>query len=321
MDKVIAIIGPTASGKTAMAVSLCQKFNGEIVSADSRQVYRGLDLGTGKDLDDFITSEGVVPYHLIDVVEPNQDYHLFRYVKEARAAIEDVRSRGKLPVIVGGTPLYLNALIDGYLLEGCEPDSDYRAELEQKELSELVELLHQASPEYYERTDKQNKRRVIRSLEIIKIKGPKPTEGFPPLNALLIAPFFERKIMHQRIEQRLDARFEAGMVEEVATLHRQGVTWERLDWFGLEYRYIAKFLQQELSFEEMRELLLIQIRKFCKRQDIWYRKMEREGKDIYWLPEGNLEMATSLCQMWLDGKKMPFPEIRLNDIVYGPRNS
>lgn len=321
MEKVIAIIGPTASGKTSMAVSLCRKFNGEVISADSRQVYRGLDLGTGKDLDDFVTEDGMIPYHLIDVVEPNQDYHLFRYVKDAREAIKDIQSRGKLPIIVGGTPLYINALVDGYLLEGCEPDMEYRAELEQKELPELVEMLLQASPEYYERTDKQNKRRIIRSLEIIKTKGPKPIDGYPPLNALFIAPFYDRKVMHQRIEQRLDARFAAGMVEEVAALHRQGVSWERLDWFGLEYRYIAKFLQQELSFEEMRELLLIQIRKFCKRQDIWYRKMEREGKDIYWLPNGNLEMATSLCQIWLEDKNMPLPEIRLDNIVYGPRNA
>lgn len=319
-NKVIVVLGPTASGKTSLGVALSRKFQGEIVSADSRQVYQGLDLGTGKDLDDFTTGGEKVPYHVIDVVHPMEDYHLFRYVKDAQNAIQTISQKDRVPIIVGGTPLYLNALFDGYLLEGCEPDKAYRQELENKSDKELLEMLKKQSPLYYERTDKQNRRRVIRSLEIVNTLGPVPQDGFPPLNALIIAPFFPRNEIHQRIEARLDSRFAQGMVEEVEKLHQQGVTWERLEWFGLEYRYIARYLQGKLTFSEMHDLLFIQIRKFCKRQDIWYRKMEREGKNIYWLPKGDIGQAEILCRLWLSGQKLPPPEIKLNDIVYGPRN-
>jgi tRNA dimethylallyltransferase len=320
--KTIVVLGPTASGKTGLGLFLARRFQGEIVCADSRQVYRGLDLGTGKDLDDYTRELPTVRHHLIDIADPSEEYHLFRFVNDARMAIDDIVSRHLLPIIVGGTPLYLNALLDGYHLDGAAPDPGLRQQLESLDTPSLLTLLKEESAGYYERVDKENRRRIIRAIEIVRTSGPIPPAPALRPDALLLAPYFDRKIIHARIKKRLDDRLAAGMIDEVKTLHEQQlVSWERLDWFGLEYRFIAKHLQGQLSYQEMREQLFISICQFCKRQDIWFRKMEREGKTIHWLPDGDRELASQLVQLHLQGKAQPPPKIQLKDIFYGPKTS
>ena len=316
MIRSLVVTGPTASGKTHLAVELARRFNGEIVSADSRQVYRGLDIGTGKDLDEYGSGADAVPYHLIDIVEPNEEFHLFRYLDVARKALVDISARGRLPVVAGGSVLYVKALLDGYDQDGGAPNAELRAELEGKSLGELLELLQkEASPALFKRTDITQKRRVIRSIELARFG-----ETITPVPAiddsLVIAPFFDRKTIHARVEKRLDERLKQGMLEEVQRLHDEGMSWERMDWLGLEYRFVAKALTGELTVPQMRDMLLAHIRQFCKRQDGGFRNLERDGRRIYWIREGNLEDASALVSLWLDGETLPEPTIRLNDIRY-----
>ncbi|NLF92541.1 MAG: tRNA (adenosine(37)-N6)-dimethylallyltransferase MiaA [Oligosphaeraceae bacterium] len=298
----LIVTGPTATGKTRLAVALARKYRGEIVSADSRQVYRGLDIGTGKDLQEYGSGDQRVPAHLLDVVNPGEEFHLFRFVQLAREAIEDISSRDRLPVIVGGSPLYLQALLDGYALEGAGPDPAWRQELEELSDAQLLEMLRQqAAPELLARTDLTQRRRVIRALEIARSGGGNfPREGLH--NTLILAPKYPRAVCHQRIELRLDQRLAQGLPEEVERLHQQGLSWEKMDWLGLEYRCLAQYFQGQLSWPEMRQTLLARIRQFCKRQDIWFRKMEREGKQIHWLPEGDFALACRLTEEWLSGQ-------------------
>ncbi len=297
---VIAITGPTATGKTHLAVQLAREFNGEILSVDSRQVYKGLDLGTGKDLSEYSEGGPAVPCHLLDIADPAERYDLYRYLDEARAALAAVRKRGHLPVLCGGTPLYLQALLLGYGMFGGAPNQDLRAELEPRPLEELVAILKaEATPELLARTDLTQSRRVIRAIEMARApdEGPPP----PPLSkVLLLAPLYTRAEVRDRIEKRLDARLEIGLLDEVRNLHeKQHLPWEQLEWLGLEYRFCGRYLSGKLGYTEMRQQLLDHIRQFAKRQDIWFRKIEREGRVIHWIPEGNLDAARSLVKDFL----------------------
>jgi tRNA dimethylallyltransferase len=297
--RCLVVTGVTASGKTRLAVHLARKFQGEILSADSRQVYRGLDLGTGKDREEYGTGDEAVPVHLLDIVDPGEEFHLFRFLAEAHQALLDIASRGKLPIIAGGSPLYLQALLDGYDLSGGAPDPELRLQLAQLPLPELIEMLRkEASPALLARTDLTQARRVMRAIEIAR-SGDLCEPGAALQDSLILAPKYPRPVCHQRIEKRLDERLDQGLVEEVRQLHANGLSWEKLDWLGLEYRYVARFLKGELSWLDMRQSLLVQIRRFCRRQDIWFRKMEREGKVIHWLPEGDPLLAEQLTSAWL----------------------
>lgn len=302
--RCLVITGVTASGKTRLAVHLARKFHGEIVSVDSRQVYRGLDLGTGKDREEYGSGPAAVPVHLLDIVEPGEDFHLFGFLACARKAILEVAARGKLPVIAGGTPLYLQALLDGYDLAGSRPDPELRQSLEMVALPDLISMLQkEGSPGLFAKTDLTQPRRVIRALEIARA-GECGDPGEALVDPLILAPKFPRCVYHQRIEQRLDERLQQGLIQEVQALHANGLSWEKLEWLGLEYRYVKRFLKEELSWQEMRQNLLAQIRQFCKRQDTWFRKMEREGKQIHWLPEGNIMLAEQLTAEWLQKKTL-----------------
>ena len=318
----VVVMGPTATGKTRLGVALARQFHGEIIGADSRQVYRGLDIGTGKDLKEFGTGPERVPYHLIDIADPTEDYHLFRFVADARQAIGDVLERGHLPIVVGGSALYLNALLDDYSLEGGEPDPELRRSLECLSEEALLEILRREAPDIYARTDQTQKRRIVRAVEIARSRVPGSGNDAPPaLDALLIAPYYKRQVVHERIAARLDERLKEGLLDEVQALHDRGLSWERLDYFGLEYRYVAQCLQGTLTLAEMREKLFFRIRRFCKSQDIWFRKMERAGKIIHWLPGGDLRKAIELVRLFLDGKPLPPPEIALKDTFYGPQST
>jgi len=316
----IVVLGATATGKTRLAVQLANACNGEIISVDSRQVYRGMDLGTGKDLADY----GAIPYHLIDVAEPHESYNLFRYLAEARAALLAISARQRLPILAGGTPLYLNAVLDGYAMHGGEPDPLLRAELEAYDSETLCRMLQAEAPEVFARTDTSQRRRVLRGLEIARSSQRSATTPRPqlPLRPLLLAPYYPRQVVHQRIAERLDARLEAGMIAEVQHLHDvMGVSWEQLDFFGLEYRYIARYLQGQIDLTAMRETLLARIRRLCKSQDIWYRKMEREGKQIHWLANGELAPAITLAEQFLAGATLAPPSWRMMDNLNGPQTN
>lgn len=320
--KTLAVTGPTATGKTALAVWLAREFSGEIISVDSRQVFRGMDLGTGKDLEEY----GGVPYHLIDVADPGEEFDLHRFVTLAEAARAAVAARGHLPILAGGSTLYLDALLRGYELPGSAPDPEFRAELDRRTLAELNAALDKLNPPGLAQfRDRDNRLRVRRAIEIVRTTGQLPPESRrdrrPVEATLILGVYYPRDEVRKRIEQRLDARLAAGLVDEVAMLHRNGVSWERLERFGLEYRYVAELLQNKLDFNVMRDTLLDRIRQFAKRQDIWFRKMEREGVAIHWLPGGDREAARRLTAAFLAGEALPPPALRMAETHYGPQSS
>ena len=283
--KIIVILGPTASGKTKLAVELAEKFNGEIVSADSRQVYRGMDIGTGKDL-----AEYSVPYHLIDVVNPKLRFDLAQYQKLAFAAIDDILGRGKLPILAGGSGLYLQAVIDNYKLSDAKKDLALRKKLEKLNAGELFKKLEKLSPNLavkLNQSDKNNKRRLIRYLEILEQdKNFKSRKGQKKYEALLIGLSYSGEILKQRIFKRLMDRLkEQNMIGEVENLRAKGLSWKRLEEFGLEYKFISLYLQGKLQYEEMVEKLNLAIFQFAKRQLTWFKRWEKQGVKINWLKD------------------------------------
>lgn len=293
-NKIIVILGPTSGGKTSLAVKLAHKYNGEIVSADSRQVYKGMDIGTGKDLSEYKIKSKVVsiPYHLIDIVSPKNNYSLARYQKEAFKAIDDILSRGGVPIIAGGSGLYLQAVVDNYNLSSAKPNRELREKLEKLSVDKLFLELKKINKKFAKKlneSEKKNKRRLIRYIEILKqvrlkeAKLPMGSLASGGYEYLLIGLTWPRKELCERIYKRLIDRIEReGMIEEVKRLHKEGVSWERLESFGLEYKFVSKFLKGDLEREEMIEKLNIAIRQFAKRQMTWFRRWEKQGKKIYW---------------------------------------
>jgi tRNA dimethylallyltransferase len=277
--KVIAIVGPTASGKTALAVQLAKHINGEVISADSRQVYRGLDIGSGK-----VTTEEMenIPHHLLDVVDPKDTYTAADFVRDAKAAIADITSRGKVPIIAGGTFFYLDLLKGKMQVAEVEPNPDLQAELEKLSTEELVSKLKIADPSRASEIDTSNRRRLIRALEIVESLGqvPKVKETASDYDWLTIGIDIEKEILNERIEKRIQDRLKGGMIEEVVELLEQGVTVERLDDFGLEYRYLTKYILKEISHEKMVEEIFAKSRQFAKRQRTWLKRDEH----IIWKP-------------------------------------
>lgn len=283
--KIIVILGPTSSGKTKLAVELALKFNGEIVSADSRQVYRGMDIGTGKDLEEYS-----VPYYLIDVASPNIRFDLAKYQKMTFKAIDNILQRGKLPILAGGSGLYLQAVVDNYKLADVKKDWAKRRSLEKSTADELLDKLKTLSPKMaakLNQSDKHNKRRLIRYLEILaqdenfrNRRGPKKYE------TLIIGLRFGEHILRQRIFKRLIQRLkEQNMIGEVENLHKQGLSWKKLESFGLEYKFIALSLQGRMEYDELIKKLNIAIYQFAKRQLTWFKRWEKQGAKIHWLKD------------------------------------
>jgi len=278
---LLVILGPTASGKTHLAVQAARHLNGEILSADSRQVYRGLDIGSGKDLAEY----GTTPYHLIDIVDPGCDFSLFNFLQEFKSAYEKVVSRGHLPILVGGTGLYLDAVLRGYKLVKVEENLPLRQELAKLDVAALIERLRRLQTEPHNTTDLTDRDRLTRAIEIAE--GQKnPVVGpidLPDLSPRVFGLRWQREILRQRITRRLRERLDHGMIEEVEGLHAAGVSWETLDYFGLEYRFVARYLQGTLNRNDLFQKLNSAIHQFAKRQETWFRRMQRQGVDICWL--------------------------------------
>ncbi len=292
----LVVLGATATGKTALAVALARQYGGEIISADSRQVYRGLDIGTGKDLAEY----GAVPYHLIDIASLPDEYSVFNYQKDFSAAFESVLSRSRLPVIAGGTGLYLDAVIRSYRLLSVPRNEELRLSLENRSLEDLAALLLTLKKDIHNRTDLLEKERLLRAIEIAEYQRSAGALSPPeenPVIPLIFGMCFERAELRSRIRERLFARAENGLVQEVEAIHAGGISWERLERLGLEYRYTAEYLQGRLGTRaEFLERLCTAICQFAKRQETWFRGMERKGIRINWLEKGNREEAVKMIE-------------------------
>ena len=288
-QKMITILGPTASGKTSVAAALALRTGGEIISADSRQVYRRMDIGTGKDLADYTIGDVHIPYHLIDIAEPGTKYNLFQYQQDFHEAYDEIRSRGKLPILCGGTGLYIEAVLGGYSLSPVPQNQALRDSLEGKSLEELtrmlVELKRQNGSNMHNRTDVDTAQRAIRAIEIetYNIEHPTPERQMPPVDSLVIGINIDRELRREKITRRLKARLDDGMCDEIQGLIDGGVNPEDLIYYGLEYKFITEYVIGRTSYEEMFRQLEIAIHQFAKRQMTWFRGMERRGFTIHWI--------------------------------------
>ena len=284
MTDLITILGPTASGKTPLAAALALRIGGEILSADSRQVYRRMDIGTGKDLSDY----GDVPYHLIDICEPGTKYNLFQYQQDFFDAYEDIRSRGVQPILCGGTGLYIEAVLKGYHLSPVPQNQPLRNSLEGRSLEELTTILKELKAKsgsvMHNTTDVDSCQRAIRAIEIetYNLEHPMPLRELPPIPSSIIGVNIDRELRREKITRRLKARLDEGMVDEVRALLDSGIPTEDLIYYGLEYKFLTEYVIGQLSYDEMFRQLEIAIHQFAKRQMTWFRGMERDGIVIHW---------------------------------------
>ncbi|WP_293589259.1 tRNA (adenosine(37)-N6)-dimethylallyltransferase MiaA [Prevotella sp.] len=287
--KMITILGPTASGKTSVAAALALRTGGEIISADSRQVYRRMDIGTGKDLADYTIGDVHIPYHLIDIAEPGTKYNLFQYQQDFHTAYDDIRSRGKLPILCGGTGLYIEAVLGGYSLSPVPQNQQLRESLEGKSLDELtqmlVELKQKNGSNMHNRTDVDTAQRAIRAIEIetYNLENPTPERLMPPVDSLVIGINIDRELRREKITRRLKARLDEGMCDEIRSLIDGGVNSDDLIYYGLEYKFVTEYVVGRTSYDEMFRQLEIAIHQFAKRQMTWFRGMERRGYTIHWI--------------------------------------
>lgn len=288
--KVLVVLGTTSAGKTGLAVRLAAGLDGEIVSADSRQVYKGMDAGTGKDLGEYRVGRKDIPYHMIDIVSPKAKFDLAKYQKLAFKAIDDILHRGKLPIVAGGSGLYLQALVDNYNLSGVRAKSAERQEWEQMAAPELFAMVSREKPEFAARlnnSDRNNPRRLARYLEIIRSDDlDKVGKRERRYDFLILGLQWPDNILRERIVQRLLERLEKeGLVAEVKRLNEEGVSWKKLQSFGLEYRFVSKHLLGEMGYQEMVDKLGAAIYRFAKRQKTWFRRWEKQGAKIRWIKD------------------------------------
>lgn len=295
---MITILGPTASGKTPVAARLAAEIGGEIISADSRQVYRRMDIGTGKDLEDY----GSVPYHLIDICEPGTKYNLFEYQQDFYDVYQQIRSRGAVPILCGGTGLYIEAVLKGYHLSPVPQNQALRDSLEGKSLDELSQMLtdlkSKTGSNMHNTTDVDSCQRAIRAIEIetYNLEHPTPRRELPPVDSIIIGIDIDRELRREKITRRLKTRLDHGMVEEVRALLDEGIPAEDLIYYGLEYKFLTEYLTGQLSYDEMFQRLEIAIHQFAKRQMTWFRGMERRGFKIHWI-SATLPMEEKIAQI------------------------
>lgn len=281
---MLTILGPTAGGKTSLAARMASILNGEIISADSRQVYRGMDLGTGKDLDDYIVEGKQIPYHLIDIVDAGYKYNVYEYQKDFLKAYSDLQNRKKFPVFCGGSGMYLEAVLKGYKLIPVPANAQLRKKLEEKDTDELIAIL-KSFKKLHNTTDIDSRKRIIRAIEIETYyeEVKEIDDYFPNIKSLLVGVKYDRNSRRKRITERLKQRLAEGMVDEVKHILERGVSSENLIYYGLEYKYLTQYIIGEITFDEMFKQLETAIHQFAKRQMTWFRGMERKGFKIYWL--------------------------------------
>lgn len=283
----ITVIGPTASGKTNLAVTLAHQLNGEILSIDSRMVFKGMDIGTGKDLDSYVYQGKLIPYHLIDVCEPTDNYHIHRFQTDFKKAFQLVRTEKKLPILCGGSGLYLEAVIKDFAYTSIPSNIQRRGELETLTLTELNEILNTfPSNDFLKLADPSSHKRAVRAIEVMEFLVANPLFELPisrPINSFIIGLNPTTEIRWERINKRLEQRLNHGLIEEVVQMRQAGITKERLEFFGLEYKYVLNYLEENWSRERLFEELSIAIRQFSKRQMTYFRKMEKGGLTIHWI--------------------------------------
>jgi tRNA dimethylallyltransferase len=294
---LICILGPTATGKTRLAARIAAIANGEVISADSRQVYRQMDIGTGKDLEDYVVDGQPIRTHLIDIVDPGYEYNVYEFKRDCVAAIREVHARGRLPVLCGGTGLYLSAILQDYQLLSAPPDPERRAELQATPTEQLIARLRSYGP-LHNTSDIRDRNRLIRAIEIAEAD---PSDRAPSiaLDSLVFGIRWERGDLRKRITQRLKHRLEHGLIDEVRALLDRGLTHEQIIFYGLEYRYVTEHLRGDVTREQMFESLNAAIHQFAKRQATWFRRMQRQGVEIRWLGGRDLpetEIRTAMEQ-------------------------
>ena len=303
---MITILGPTASGKTPVAARLAAEIGGEIISADSRQVYRRMDIGTGKDLADYTVDGHQIPYHLIDICEPGTKYNLFEYQQDFFDVYEAIQSRGVVPILCGGTGLYIEAVLKGYKLSPVPQNQELRDSLDGKTLDELTQMLTELKAKngsnMHNTTDVDSCQRAIRAIEIetYNLQHPMPKRELPPVDSLIIGIDIDRELRREKITRRLKTRLEQGMVEEVKALLDEGIPADDLIYYGLEYKFLTEYIVGKLSYDEMFSRLEIAIHQFAKRQMTWFRGMERRGFTIHWI-DATLPMdekVQKIIQLW-----------------------
>lgn len=298
---LIVILGPTASGKTHLAVRLAHDMRGEIISADSRQVYKKMDIGTGKDLDQYIINDRRIPYHLIDIIDPENEFNLFEFQNRFYEVFNNMIERGVVPVLVGGTGLYLESVLTGYNMPHAPVDKKLREDLDRKSKDELQEILQEMKPRLHNKTDIDDSERLIRAIEIERARNitDHAQQGRPDIDAIVFGIRWERSTVRQRITARLKERLNQGMIEEVRKLNAAGLTWTKLESFGLEYRFVSRYLQKLITFEEMEKKLNTAIHQFAKRQETWFRRMEKKGIVINWISGDNYTLLKeSVMKYW-----------------------
>ena len=302
MKKMITILGPTACGKTSLAAALTAKIHGKIISSESRQVYRGMDIGTGKDLADYRVGDICVPYHLIDIVEPGTKYNVYQYQRDFMRAYDDIVGRGVTPVLCGGSGLYLEAVLRGYRMAPVPENKQLRQSLEGKTLAELTEMLDgiksRKGQKMHNTTDVDTAKRAIRAIEIelYQDEHPEETEDIQPVDSLVIGLQIDVEQRRERITRRLKARFDEGMADEIRRIIDSGVAPEDLIYYGLEYKYVTEYVIGQRDFEETFRLLEIAIHQFAKRQMTWFRGMERRGVSIHWI-DSSLPMKDKINEI------------------------
>ncbi|MGL4908723.1 MAG: tRNA (adenosine(37)-N6)-dimethylallyltransferase MiaA [Bacteroidales bacterium] len=297
--KLLTLLGPTAVGKTSLAAQLAARLNGEIISADSRQVYRGMDIGTGKDLQDYIVNTQAIPYHLIDIVDAGYKYSVYEYQQDFKEVFSAICKRKKTPILCGGSGMYIEAVVENYNLPEVPPNISLRAELEQLSTSNLIEQLKDLKS-LHNVSDLDSRKRIIRAIEVAKaIQNTEETPSQAKLQNVYIGLYLERGERRNRITERLHARLRDGMLEEVQTLLNSGIKASNLEYYGLEYKFITAHLTGKLSYSDMVSQLNVAIHQFAKRQMTWFRRVERKGSKIHWIDallpmEQKLEQASNI---------------------------
>ena len=301
MEKLLVILGPTASGKTSFAVKLADRFHGEIISADSRQIYKGMDIGTGKDLYEYKLKNKIIPYHLIDILDPKIDYSVFQFKNDFHKIYKVITDNNKLSILCGGTALYIDSILFNYDMSKIAPNPEIRNKLELLTIEKLKEELINRDKSLYDENFHTTKRRIIRSLEISDPQNNTINKSIDKSinNPLIIGMDVDRKLILNKIKVRLHERLNNGMIEEVQNLINEGLDIKRLNYFGLEYRFIGQYLLNEISYDDMVSNLNVAINRFSKRQMTFFRRMEKWGMKIHWLKPKSLDNAIKLIDNYL----------------------